>query len=97
MRIVWSPRALERVAEIADGIAVDCPQATAAWIEEVFSAIERLTDFPASGRVVPEVRREGIREIVERDYRIIYRTEVDQVSILTIRHARQLTSTEDLS
>jgi toxin ParE1/3/4 len=95
VRIVWSPLALERVAEIAEGIAIDRPLAAEAWVEEILSAVERLADFPESGRVVPEVRREEIREVIQGDYRIIYRTDPDQVSILTVRHARQFTSAED--
>jgi toxin ParE1/3/4 len=96
VRVVWSPLALDRAAEVADEIAVDHPRAADAWVETILSAVERLTTFPESGRVVPEIRREEIPEVIEGNYRIIYRIDPMQVSVLTIRHSRQLTDCDDL-
>lgn len=75
MRIVWSPLALERVNEIADHIAENSVGAARNWLIDIFSAVDRLKDFPESGRDVPEVKRPGIREIIFKNYRIIYRAE----------------------
>ncbi|MCH8533411.1 MAG: type II toxin-antitoxin system RelE/ParE family toxin [Saccharospirillum sp.] len=55
MRIVWSPLALERVEDIAQYIAEDKPGAAVEWVDGIFDTVERLADFPESGRVVPEV------------------------------------------
>jgi len=54
MQVVWTDPALERVDEIAGYIAQDDPDAAARWAVELFDAVERLTQFPESGRVVPE-------------------------------------------
>ena len=89
MRVLWSPLALERVNEIADYIAEDDVQAARVFLIGIFGAGERLQRFPNSGRVVPEVRRPNIREIVFKGYRVIYRVERKRVSILTVRHGRQ--------
>lgn len=61
MRIVWSPLALERVEDIALYIAADSPEAAARWIDELFAAIERLANFPVSGRIIPELGSRRIR------------------------------------
>lgn len=90
MRLIWSPLALERVAEIAGYIAGDRPQAAERWVEETFDAVRHLGTFPLSGRVVPELNREDVREVVHGGYRILYRVEAAQLSVLTIRHSRQL-------
>ena len=82
--------------EISNEIAVDHPAAAESWVEEILAAVERLERFPESGRVVPEVRRAEIREVIQGRYRILYRLDPDQVSILTIRHSRQLTGPEDV-
>ena len=59
--------------------------------------MERLQEFPKSGRHVPEVEhRRDLREVIHQSYRIIYRLEAECVLILTIRHSRQLTQAEDL-
>lgn len=39
---------------------------------------------------MPEYRREDIRELLERPYRIIYRATPDRVTILTVMHFWQL-------
>ncbi len=89
MRIVWSPLALERVNEIADHIAENNVETARVWLMDIFGVVERLQDFPESGRVVPEVKRPNIREIIFKNYCVIYRVERKQVSILTVRHSKQ--------
>src|SRR5207302_4723244 len=96
MKIVWSPLALERVNEIADYIAEENPEAAKLWLIEIFGVVERLAAWPKSGRVVPEVRRDDLREILHDKYRIIYRLDPKQISILTVRHGRQLLPLEEV-
>jgi toxin ParE1/3/4 len=89
MKLIWSPLALERVNEIADYIAEDNVEAARVFLIDIFGAVERLQSFPNSGRVVPEVKRPNIREIIFKNYRVIYRVERKRVSILTVRHGKQ--------
>lgn len=89
MKIVWSLRALERLAEIGDYIAHDRPVAAADWVEEIFGSVKRLSRFPKSGRGVPESARSDLREVIHGSYRVIYRVDSDRVVVLTVRHARQ--------
>jgi toxin ParE1/3/4 len=94
MKLVWSPLALERVTEIALYFAeerpgVADPGVAEPWVEEIFAAVERLESFPLSGRMVPEANRQDLREVIHGDFRIIYRVEEHQLSVLTVRHARQ--------
>jgi plasmid stabilization system protein ParE len=89
MKVIWSPRALERVNEIADYIAQESIEAARLLAIELFGAVDRLEKFPESGRVVPEINRPNVREIIQARYRIIYRVEAKQVAILTVRHVRQ--------
>ena len=90
MNIVWSPLAVDRVSEIAGYIAQDKPSAAEKWIKTVFSKVEQLKSSPEIGRAVPEIRNNQFREIIYDNYRIIYRIETEQVSILTIRHGKQI-------
>lgn len=89
MRVIWAPRALARVEEIADWIARDNPEAARQWVEDVFNRVAQLRTFPHSGPMVPEVRREGVRELVLGRYRIIYRVDQKRLVVLTVRHGRQ--------
>ncbi len=90
MTIIWSPLAIDRVSEIADYIAEDKPSAAEKWIDTVFSKVEQLESSPEIGRIVPEINNNQFRELIYGNYRIIYRIEGKQISILTIRHGKQI-------
>ena len=90
MRIVWSPLAVDRASEIAGYIAQDKPSAAEKWVNTVFSRVEQLKSSPEIGRIVPEVNNNQFREFIYGNYSIIYRIEKKQISILTIRHGKQI-------
>ena len=46
--------------------------------------------MPLSGRVVPEFNIEKIRELIYKDYRIVYEVKNNAVCILTIQHGNRL-------
>jgi toxin ParE1/3/4 len=96
VKIVWSPLAVERAAEIAEYISRDNPTAAEKWIDTVFSKVEQLKSFPESGRIVPEINSKDFRELIYGNYRIIYRLEKIQVSILTIRHGKQILPLDEI-
>ena len=96
MKVTWSPLAMERVAEIAAYIAEDNATAAGKWIHKVFARVAQLAAFPESGRRLPETPRLDIREVTWGNYRIIYRIQAHQVSILTVRHSKQILPSEDL-
>jgi toxin ParE1/3/4 len=90
MNIVWSPLAVDRASEIAGYIAQDKPSAAEKWVKTIFSKVEQLKSCPEIGRMVPEIENNQFRELVFGNYRIIYRIEAKQISILTIRHGKQI-------
>jgi len=96
MKIIWSPLAVERMQEIIDYIALDNIDASIKWADKIFKNVEKLIDFPEKGRVVPEVKRKDIKEIVLSNYRIIYRIDKDRISILTIRHFKQILPSDEV-
>jgi addiction module RelE/StbE family toxin len=96
MKIVWSPLAVERVGEIAEYIAQDNPEAAGTWVEKVFAKVGNLADYPESGRHLRETRRTDLREIVFDNYRIVYRLREEKITVLTVRHFRQVLPAEDI-
>ena len=96
MKIVWSPLAIERASEIAEYIAQDKPSAAENWINTVFSKVEKLKSSPEIGRLVPEIQNNQFRELIYGNYRIIYRIERNQISILTIRHGMQILPIDEI-
>ena len=96
MKLRWTPLALEKAEEIAEYIHLDKPGAALDWLEGIFAAADSLPEFPQRGRIVPEIGREDIRELLLGNYRLIYRVEEDFLSILTLRHGRQLLDSREL-
>ena len=97
MRISWSPLAIDRALEIADYIAKDKSSAAEKWIDTVFAKVEQLKSSPEIGRIIPEINDSQFRELIYGNYRIIYRIESKQISILTIRHGRQILPINEIS
>jgi len=96
MRIVWSPLAVDRVSEIAKYIAQDNPVAAESWVNTIFKKVEQLKAFPESGRIVSETGNKTIRELIYGNYRIIYRIEKKRLSVLTVRHGKQILPVDEI-
>ncbi|MBI5196288.1 MAG: type II toxin-antitoxin system RelE/ParE family toxin [Nitrospirae bacterium] len=96
MKIIWSPLAIERAREIAEYIAHDNMIMAENWIDTVFAKVEQLKSFPGSGRIVPEINSRTIKELIYGNYRIICRIEEKQISILTVRHGKQILPTDEI-
>ncbi len=52
--------------------------------------------FTPNWQVVPEIGDQQFRELIYGNYRIIYRIEKKRLSILTIRHGKQVLPIEDI-
>ena len=96
MKIIWSPLAVDRASEIAEYIAQDKPSAAERWINKVFTKVDKLKSSPQVGRIVPEISDDQFRELIYGNYRIIYRIEVKQISILTIQHGKQILPIDEI-
>jgi len=60
-------------------------------LREVVDHVERLVDFPQSGRIVPEFGVTQLREIIHPLFRIVYRLDNDRVRVVRVwRRERQL-------
>ena len=76
-KLIWSPAARDDLHDIVVFIAHDDSDRAMSFGYELISEIDRLQEFPESGRIVPEYRNALIREIIFRPYRIVYRVHPD--------------------
>jgi toxin ParE1/3/4 len=90
--IRWTDQAVADLAAVRVFIEQDSPHYASVVVSRIVRAVDRLKDFPRSGRVVPEFEHDAVREVVERPYRVIYRLlREDEIHVLTIHHsARQM-------
>ena len=88
--VVWSERALADVRGIYEYVVHTSPVYAEALVDRILARTEQLAAHPESGRMVPEVERPEIRELLEGPYRILYRLEAGGVSVLAVIHARRV-------
>jgi plasmid stabilization system protein ParE len=90
MKVRWTPRAAEDLVAIARYIAEDNPTAARTHAARLKAIAESVAHFPNRGRVMPEVGRPDVRELLEGNYRIVYRVFGDRCDILTLFEGHKL-------
>ncbi len=85
-QVVWSRLALDRLDAICFALEQESPSGSTRFAARVFQSVERLASFPRSGRIVRELRKPDLREVIVNPYRVIYRVEDSLVYVLTIWH-----------
>jgi plasmid stabilization system protein ParE len=90
--IRWASAAADDLRDISAYLAQDSPSAATTFVERVDRAVRRLSGQPRSGRVVPELERQGInryREVVLSPWRLFYRYEQETLFILALIDGRR--------
>lgn len=84
--VVWTDPAWDDLEAAAEYIARDSAYYAAAFVQEVKDAAESLSEMAERGQIVPEFREASIRELLVRPYRLVYRLDAHQVTILAVIH-----------
>ena len=85
-RVTWTEQALDDLDAILLFIARDSTRYAQLFAQRVFAAAQQLVEFPRSGRIVPEIGQEDLREPIVQSYRIIYWLESGEAQILAVHH-----------
>lgn len=87
VKIVWTEQSAFDLKNIFDYISKDSKRYAEEQIRRIKSKTTILKTQPESGRIVPELGVLQIRELIEGNYRIIYRIlSYELIEILTIHH-----------
>ncbi|EMR02492.1 type II toxin-antitoxin system RelE/ParE family toxin [Cesiribacter andamanensis] len=90
-KIKWSTIALDDLRTVYDYIAQDSPIYADRLLDKIIEKVDALEQHPLIGRKVPEFDDDTIRELLEGNYRIIYRVEADEtIGISRIHHSARL-------
>jgi addiction module RelE/StbE family toxin len=91
VEVNWTDQALQDIDNIAEFISKDSIKYAGIQSKLFFDKVEILTSLPEAGRIVPEIQKKKIRELILGNYRIVYRIiSSKQIDILTIHHSRRL-------
>jgi len=84
--VKWTKNALEELDEIAKYISRDSPKFAKILVNQMFETARHLEQFAKLGRIVPEYDNPDLREIIYKNYRIIYLIKREQLEIISIIH-----------
>ena len=84
-RVALSPSARRDLQDVVRYISLDSPERAVAFGQFLLGSVKRLAEFPELGRIVPEFDDPSIREIVVRNYRVIYRLDEGDFRLDVVR------------
>lgn len=96
MKVYWTDTAKSHLYGISDYISRHSETYAKRVIDRLTRRSEQISNFPMSGRVVPEFRIDQIREVFESPYRIIYYIKADCIEVLAVIHGSQNALSDDI-
>jgi len=96
VKVIWSDQALVRLAEIREFVARDSPVAARRLLASLVDRGDSLSRLAQRGRLVPGFEAQGFRELIDGNYRLVYRISGDIVEILTVFERHRLLPEDDL-
>jgi toxin ParE1/3/4 len=89
MNVYWTDTARAHLDTIYSYIARDSTLYAKRTIDRLTKRSIQISEFPLSGRKVPEMSINRIREIIEGPYRIIYYIKSDRIDVLAVIHGAE--------
>lgn len=97
MEILWTQEAIVHLTEIEEFIAQDSPERAERFVDALLDQVESmLSENHRIGRAVPEASNPDIRELLHKNYRIIYRLTHTHIEILTVFEGHRLPRPGDM-
>lgn len=93
--MIWTEAALKDIENIAEYISLDSVFYARKFVQKIFLVVNKLERFPENGKVVAELSTYNYREILFKNYRIIYRIDSITVYIITVHHSSRLLSNNE--
>jgi toxin ParE1/3/4 len=90
-RVSLSESAVRDLEGVRDWyVSQAAPEVGERLIREIVASLDRLVDFPESGRVVPEFDQPRLRELIKPPYRIVYRLDGGHVRVVRLWRSQRL-------
>jgi addiction module RelE/StbE family toxin len=87
VKVNWTRQAIENIYEIREYYQPRSGKYAEHLTDKIFEKESFLEKHPQIGRMVPEIEREEIRELIYKNYRIVYHVVSDErIDILTVHN-----------
>ncbi|MBC6368435.1 type II toxin-antitoxin system RelE/ParE family toxin [Algoriphagus sp. AK58] len=88
VKVRWSKQAIEDIHRIQEYYSDFAVNFSIQLVDQIFEKENLIANHPEIGRVVPELNNRSVREIIFRNFRIIYAIfDSERISILTVHES----------
>jgi plasmid stabilization system protein ParE len=94
--VYWTETALGHLRGIHEYIAQHSPLYAQRVVDRLTRRSVQIGTFPNAGRMVPELQRADVREVLEGPYRVIYRLAPDRIDVVAVFHGARQPPWEDM-
>jgi len=85
-KVKCTEKSSNHLQAIHEYIARDSKVYATRFVRSLIKATQKIEIMPLSGRIVPELESYDLREVIYRNYRIVYRLTDEGVEILAVVH-----------
>lgn len=97
MKISFSNSALNDLEDIKGYyLEQGVPDIGQDFVIAIFAHVETLSEHPDIGRIVPELDKEHIRELIHPPFRIVYLRNDKSIQIIRVWHSERLLNLPDI-
>jgi plasmid stabilization system protein ParE len=89
MRVDWTFTSRDDIDSIASGRAEWSDESANHLRAAIFNRAEQVSQFPNSGRIIPEFQMGHLREVLEQGYRIMYEVFEDRIEVFGVVSSRK--------
>ena len=87
-KVNWTRQAVEDIYEIREYYEKLSPTYAEELTDQIFEKEKYIAQHPRIGRMVPELERDDVRELIYKNYRVIYLIlESEDIDILTVHNS----------
>ncbi len=97
VHVEWSAAARRDLADIEDFIALDDPGAAARWVLRLVECAASAAHVPMASRAFSPLRREDVREVFLRRYRLIFQIRANAILVLRVLHGARRVQAGDVA
>lgn len=96
MKVFWTKTVLHQLQGIEEYISQDNLAAAISFTDRLILRSETLSNNPEKGRIVTELSLDNIRELIHKNYRIVYLVKKNSIDILTLFEGHRLLKNEEI-
>jgi toxin ParE1/3/4 len=87
VKVTWTEEGIDSYDEVVEFLSERSLAHAGSLEVGVLKAVQQISEFPESGRMVPERENPRLREVLVEGYRLIYRLSADGITVEILLHA----------